>query len=240
MVVVPKREWWLALLAMCGLLAAAPNLSANPVPYQTLQVPKDKPVYVVPGQAEKKGVLIYLHGRCGDPLAGPNAFPEASAERGTMISVVADSPCPNRTGRFRWTNDLNAIQARIDAAIDAVSAQRKGGLDGKEITLIGYSEGALRAEQLAKKFPDRYPRVVIIGTPVQPAATSFGKVKAVATMAGQLDKQDHIMKGTEDIQKSGKPVKFFSLPGVGHGKYGTEGNRVMGEVLSWIFTSAPP
>lgn len=232
-------------VALCSLaplataLSIAGHASARGRGYETIQVPKDQPVFVVPGDTGKRSVIVYLHGRCGDPLAGINAFPEASSQRGTMISVQADEPCPNNPQRRRWGADLRAIQTRIDAAISAVAAQREGGLDTSELTLIGYSEGALRAEQIAKKYPSRYPRVVVIGSPVTPSATSFANVKAVITMVGELDRQDLMRAGYADIEKSGKPVRFMQLPGVGHGKYGADGNRVLDEAFTWLFQQAP-
>lgn len=44
--------------------------------------------------------------------------------------------------------------------------------------------------------------------------------------------------GTEVLAAAGKPVRFFLLPAAKHGEFGPEGNRVVGEMLSWLLDTA--
>jgi predicted esterase len=205
---------------------------------RAIPVPGDRPTFVLPGPESSRQVLLYLHGRCGDPFAGARSFPEAAAAQGTMLIVLGDDPCPN-SPRRRWSGDMKRNQARIDAALDAVATALGRDLDRQSLTAIGYSEGALKAEQLAQLFPERYPRVVLIGSPRAPSPRNLGKTRAVATMVGERDAQQDMRSGTKALEKAGQNVRFWLLPGARHGQYGPEGERVMDEALRWAFAQAP-
>lgn len=224
----------LALAASAFTLSALPAVAADAQAGATsIAVEGDVPAFAVPGAGSE--VLLYLPGRCGDPFAGVRSFPRAAAAHGTLLVVQGDQPCPDRKGRRRWTIDARRIQARIDAAVEAASTQLGRPLAGKQLTLIGYSEGALRAELLARSFPHRYPRVVLGGEPRTPAAQSLAGAKAVVTLAGEHDVQGPMREGAERLAKAGLTSRFFLLPRARHGQYGPESERVMGEALDWLF-----
>ena len=222
-----RRSLGLLALLFVGVAHAAPE------PFVTLAVPGDRPVFVLPGGDGAAAVVVYLHGHCGDALAPMNGFPEASRGLATLLSVQADVPCADRPGRFHWSPDLAAIERRIDAAIAAAAVARGAPFAGARI-LVGYSEGALRAEGLAKRFPDVYPRVLLGASPVTPQATSFPRAKAVATLVGELDVQGPMRDGTDALAKAGVPTRLFVLPGVGHGRYGEGAPRVMRSAFEWM------
>lgn len=206
---------------------------------RSVAIEKDVPAYVLPSEEGTSRVIVYLHGHCGDALAGLRSFPEAARKVGTMISVQGDVPCPKRPGRRRWSTDPKQIQARIDAAIAATAAALGRELSPGELTLVGYSEGALRAELLAGAFPERYPHIVLGGEPRAPRPANFQKAKAVATLAGQHDTQQSMRDGAEALSKAGILARFFLLPKARHGQYGPEGNRVLSEAFSWMFAPRP-
>lgn len=226
----------LALALALGGAAQAGDKALDPGKAQPVEVKGDRPAYMLPASAPGKSVLLYLHGRCGDPFAGARAFPEASSRFGTMVIVTGDEPCPDRPGRRRWSPDPKHMQKRIDAAIEAVGAKLGWALDGGSMTVIGYSEGALRAELLARAFPARYPRVVLVGEPRAPSPLNLSKARAIAAMVGERDAQQDMREGARALEKAGLPVRFSLLPGARHGQYGPEGNRVMGEALAWAFS----
>ncbi len=201
----------------------------------TVKVDGDRPVFVVHGAPEDSRVLVYLHGRCGDPHAGIRAFAAQASEWGTLVSVQADLTCPDRKGRWRWSGDVEKAARRVDAAIDAVSRARGRALDAKGRTLIGYSEGALRAESIAKRHPDQYPRAILLASPRAPLGSSFTISSRVALVMGQRDVQAEMRAGDEHLEQAGVAHRLFTLTGARHGTYGTDAAREMAEVLAWLY-----
>jgi predicted esterase len=213
---------------------ASANAPAQQASYETVRIPHDLPAYVLPARSPSREVIVYLHGRCGNPLAGIEAFGEAASARATTISVQADIPCRKNPRLHRWGTDLRHIEQRIRAAVETVAQSEGRTLDSSAMTIIGYSEGALRAESLAKRFPDEFPRVVLIASPVRPTPDGFLAEHFVATLVGTLDAQGPMREGTRLLQGAGLRVRFFSLPGARHGQYGPQGNQVLEEVFDWI------
>lgn len=192
----------------------------------------DRPIRVTHAQAEIRQAIVYLHGMCGDPK-GADKWADLAAQRGTLIVLRADVPCPDRPG-YKWPKDPQLIQKRIDAALLVVAQQRGGLLDKEELTLIGYSQGAHRAEQLAFAAPERYPWVVLGGPPTAPTPELLRRSQRVAVLGGEFEDTTHMESGTTELQKVGIASQFFRLPGSHHGDYGTEGRRVILEVFSFL------
>lgn len=221
---------------LAGVVASlvVPGAHADAPAWTKLPVSGDLPVFVLAADEGARAVIVYLHGHCGDPVAPMKAWPQPLRSRGVTISVQADVPCEGKPGRFHWSPDPKAIERRIDAAVASVAAVH-GPLSSGPRLLIGYSEGALRAETLAREFPEVYPRIVVGGTPAPTKATSFARSKAVAQLVGERDVQGPARDGTTALEKAGIRTRLFVLPGVGHGQYGRESPRVMTEALTWLF-----
>jgi pimeloyl-ACP methyl ester carboxylesterase len=223
------------------LLLAAPSAIAEtsgPRRFDRVGVPGDSAVRVRPGASDDARVLVYLPGKCGNPEAPFEAFPAAAAAAGTLVVVEGSIRCPG-SRRRRWESDLAAIDRRVRRAVQAVATARGGSEKGKPLdqetaTILGYSEGALRAEGLARRFPERYPAAVIMASPRKPAALSFERSRRVAFVVGERDRRDLMVEGAGDAQKVNKNVRLFLLPGATHGTYGPAGERVMGEVLGFV------
>ncbi len=210
--------------------SAAPAEEAAPeaVP---VKVPGDKRVFVLPGVAGATRVLVYLHGRCGDPLAFL-AWATVARRLGTTVSFDGDEKCDG--GRTKWSPDTVGLDKRITRALDAVEAALGLSLTKERRLVIGYSAGALRAEALATRFADRYPRVILIGGPRAPRPESLGKTEAILLMAGQLDVRKPLMDAASDLTKAGRHARFIMIPHARHGEYGPEAIETMQEALSWV------
>jgi predicted esterase len=182
----------------------------------------------VQGRAGDRRALVYLPGRCGDNLA-VRFFPRAVRERGTFIGMRGDLRC-DAPGRFKWSVDPDAIDRRIAKALAAVGATRDAPFE--EIVLMGYSEGATRVEFLARRFPSRYPRVLLAGAPRAPKSPI--RDVRTAIVAGALDRRAYLEEATADLAKRGADIAIFVLPGAHHGEYGDEAERVMSEALGWL------
>jgi predicted esterase len=200
-----------------------------------VDVPGDKQALVVQGPADSELAIVYLHGLCGNVRAVEN-FSAATRRVGTVIALLGDRKCPG--GRFKWGKNIDAIGQRIDQALKAVKRARGGVLDVERPVLFGYSQGAAKAEALVSHYPEKYRLVVLGGPPRQPKLPHLGNTTAVVVFGGERETTGHMRAGTEVLAAAGKPVRFFLLPAAKHGEFGPEGNRLVGEMLSWLLDTA--
>ncbi|MBX3185435.1 MAG: hypothetical protein KF819_00405 [Labilithrix sp.] len=203
---------------------------------ETVDVPGDERVLVVEGSARVQRPIVHLHGMCADPRSDLDAWGAAAREHGTVIALVGDVPCPDKPGTTKWTDDVEAIDARVVAAVGAVGVARARSLDDAEILVVGSSMGAARAEALAKKNPSRYRRLVLVGSPRTPSPANLEGASAVATLAGEREPQQMMRSGARLLSEAGTPARFWELPGASHGEYGAEGARIMSDAIAFVAT----
>jgi pimeloyl-ACP methyl ester carboxylesterase len=210
------------------------NTRASDGAIRTVDVPGDAEVLVVDGDPGVRRPIVHLHGMCADPRDDLAAWGDVAKEHGTIVALIGDAPCANKPGLTQWTNDAAAIDARIQAALGAVARARGTTFDRAELVVIGESMGAARAERLATTFPDRYTRLVLVGSPQAPSPDNLRGVKAVANLAGENEAQENMKAGTRALDGAGTPARFWELPGATHGEYGPEGARIMGDALGFV------
>jgi hypothetical protein len=212
----------------------------TPPSYALVDAGFDKPVRVLPAATPGPRALVYLHGYCGDVNA-VGAFVPAAAAHGTLIALLGDQPCQNKPGRFKWSNDIRGLDARIQRAVRLVNRAQGLHLDPHDITLFGYSQGAVRAESLARFYASHYPRVILGGPPRRPKPVHFSRVRAIAVFGGELEDTRDMLGGADDLAAAGFHARFFLLPGVDHGDFGgeLEGNRALGEIFAFVDGQLP-
>lgn len=199
----------------------------------------DRDLRVAHAEGSNRHALVYLHGMCGDSK-GADPWTDLATERGTLVVVRADVPCGDRPG-YKWPAEPEAIEARIVRALEQVKSSRNGLLDLDRVTLVGYSQGAHRAELLAARYPDKYKNLVLGGPPTAALPENLKAATRVAVLGGELENATHMKKGASDLAAAGITSRFFLLPKTGHGGYGPEGHRVMAEVFTWLWdASAAP
>ena len=239
-----------ATSAALASLDAGIDADAAPVPthppvtppnFELVDAGKDRPIRVLPAARPGRRVLVYLHGYCGDVNA-VGAFVPAAAEYGTLIALLGDQPCKDKPGRFKWDTDPHALDQRIQRAIRLVNRTQKLELDAHDVTLFGYSQGAVRAESLARYYGKRYPRVILGGPPRRPKPEHFKQVRTVAVFGGELEDTTDMLGGADDLIAAGFHAQFFLLPDVDHGDFGGElaGNQALTTILDFMSSPAPP
>ncbi|NUO48720.1 MAG: hypothetical protein HOV80_07680 [Polyangiaceae bacterium] len=211
-------------------LAQPPAASQPEVAIREIRVPGDSSVLVAPGETSTP--IIYLHGRCGDPTAF-RAWAQAGVKFGTILSIKGDQKCKGG-GRTKWTEDGAKLDRRITQAIEAVRKELGIELDTERRLVVGYSQGALRAELLGTKFPKRYPRAVLIAGPRAPRPTSLVRSEAVLLVVGDHDAREHLSEAATKLAHAGRAVRYLELPGARHGEYGSDAPRVFSEGLTWL------
>jgi pimeloyl-ACP methyl ester carboxylesterase len=221
---------------------AAPPASAQraqaqeSVAISTVPVAGDDPVLVVAGNPSVHRPIVHLHGMCERPRANLEAWGAVARDHGTIIALVGDVPCPEKAGATKWSDDAEKIDERIDAAIDAVNMAKGNRLDTSEIVLVGESMGAARAELLAREIPDRYTRLVLIGSPQTASPANLRSARAVANLAGEKEPQQRAKEATRALASAGLAARFWELPGATHGQYGPDGERIMSEAIAFVAT----
>src|SRR5205085_1178971 len=114
-----------------------------------------------------------------------------------------------------WTPDIEALDLRIERTFYELGVRPL-----RDVTLIGYSQGASRVEALARKFPDRYTRLVLMAGPSPPSVRTLKSLRAVVTMAGERDRRDLMRAGAEAFRAAGVPATFQLIPEARHGEMG--------------------
>jgi pimeloyl-ACP methyl ester carboxylesterase len=140
------------------------HIPVTPPNYELLDAGTDRPIRLLPAAIPGRRVIVYLHGYCGDVNA-VGAFVPAAAAHGALIALLGDQPCKDKPGRFKWSSDTHALDQRIQRAIRLVNRAHHWDLDPSDVTLFGYSQGAVRAEALVRYYAKRYPRVILGGPP---------------------------------------------------------------------------
>jgi len=219
-----------------GVPPLGPDGSPPPAPPhaplgEDLEVPGDRPLYWLAGDAGDSRVLVYLHGMCGDVTAA-DFFREAVRAHGTLVALRGDKHCTS--DRFKWRDEPSKMHQRIRKALDVVQARRGGELNLESVVLFGYSQGAERAEKLAERYPKLFPRVVLGGPPMRASPVRLRGVSAVAVLGGELETTENMRAGADALLAAGIRSRFFSIECAYHGWYGTNAEAQMSEVLAWI------
>ncbi len=232
-----------------GCDAAPPALAAPPTPPSALEVsvrtvdvpvPNDLPAYVVRGARAHRLTMLFVPGMCVHPAGYAMSFQYAAAARGDLVAVQGDVSCGDVFGGRRWSSDLLAMDRRIDAAFVAAGLVPEGGAP-ENVVVIGYSQGAERAERLVARFPEKYVAAILIASPIVPSPRSFAKARAVVFMAGTLDGSQGTMRAAvSSFVKAGIPATYVPIPGARHGQMGEVPEKTMGEALDFVEKSWTP
>ncbi|MBX3228631.1 MAG: alpha/beta hydrolase [Labilithrix sp.] len=200
---------------------------------ETVDVASDRAALVVAGVGAKaKRPIVYIHGMCGEAKSDLDAWSSGVRTHGTIIALEGDAACAN--GGRTWSQDVAALDRRVDTAIAAVRSVRGIDLDASEVTVIGESMGATRAVSLAARSPDKYTRLVLVGAPEKSSPKSVGNPKAVAVLAGEKEDQAPSQQTVESLSAGGLNAKLWTLAGAVHGEYGPNGAATMSEALAFV------
>jgi pimeloyl-ACP methyl ester carboxylesterase len=209
---------------------AEPAKPKEPIRVEEIRVGSDRS-YVLRG-ARGTQRMVFLHGLCGHPQGYIQSFQYAAAEHGTVIGPTGDLRCGGQVGMHAWSADVAAIDQKIAQTFAAAGY----GEPLRDVVVIGYSQGATRAEALAKRWPERYSRLVLIGAPTKPSPYSLSAIQGAVMLAGELDRKDIMKAGARALSGRGIPSIFFELPDARHGEMGSASERMMGQTFEWLNT----
>jgi pimeloyl-ACP methyl ester carboxylesterase len=204
---------------------------SGPLRVEALDPEATPAVFVLRGSGLGQGRLVFLHGMCGHALGYAQSFQFSAAKRGRLVAPQADVVCGAGPGA-KWSRDVDALHERIERAFVALGDSPP--ID--DICVIGYSQGATRAEALARAFPDSYSRLISIGAPGVANPSGLTHLSAALMMAGERDRLDLMREGARRLASAKIRAEFKVIPEATHGSMGPHPEQTMQEALDWVYS----
>ncbi len=166
-----------------------------------------------------KPVIMYLHGRGGNPLEDCRKWARVASQFGW---VVCPSGPEEHNGGRSWANAADGGQRIMNATLDALQAKYKGRVQRRGNILVGFSEGAFVAMQVGLKDQTTWSKWLILAASDQYWAgdtqSQFSKkLRRVYLITGEGDGvAENTLRVGETLKKGHVPVKVKIVPGMGH------------------------
>jgi pimeloyl-ACP methyl ester carboxylesterase len=201
---------------------------------EALDTNASPPTFVMRGGPHGPARLVFLHGMCGHGLGYAQSFQFSAAKKGTLIAPQADISCG---GVFsKWSSDVAALDARILRTFQLLVEPD----DAAEITIIGMSQGATRAVDLARKWTERYTRLISMDAPTALRPGELRALKAAVMMAGERDRKDLMRQSERALRSTGVPVTFVLIPEATLGAMGPTRELTMSKAFSFLDAPTAP
>jgi pimeloyl-ACP methyl ester carboxylesterase len=218
--------------AVASASVAPPTTASVAVPVEpasvvSLPVDGDLPAALVKG-ASGPPRIVFLPGLCSNAGAYLHGFPEAARAAGGVVAIDGEKHCS--PGFRSFIRNPPKQHERIQAAFKAAGLES---MPAEGVTIVGYSQGASIAEDLVEKYPEIYTRVVLMGSPKDPAVQRIKGVRAAGTMSCSLDVPGRMKQGAKKLEALNVPARYFEMPGCTHGNV-ADGDRVFGEVFAFL------
>ena len=210
--------------------SASPPEPKRYVFVDSLPVAGDQPVFVLRGADPRaKGVGVVLHGWCGHGLGVLQAFAYAAADAGRFLALQGDHHCGD--GPLRgWSNDTGALDRRIDAAL----REYLGGEPPAEVVLMGASQGVESAIALARRFPSKYRRLILLSGPKAQPAAGLSGVAGAFFLVGQNENQQPTREMAARWKNAGISVQLRIVAHAGHADFGADAEPLMREAFQFL------
>jgi predicted esterase len=179
--------------------------------------------YYKPRARGAKPILMYLHGRGGNPAEDCRKWARVGTQFGWV--VCPSGPETSESGGRSWGNGAGYAHQIVDDVVVALRAKYKGKVQRRGNILIGFSEGAFVAMQVGLKDQRTWDRWLILGATdqywQQDLTQAFDpqkrKVRRVYLLTGE---NDQVAQGTARVgnmlKKYKVPNKVKIVPGLGH------------------------
>jgi pimeloyl-ACP methyl ester carboxylesterase len=223
-----------AVLGLIVFPLFALERDAGPIRMEPLDPRASPATFVMRGGPKGPARMVFLHGMCGHALGYAQSFQWNAAKKGTLIAPQGDRSCGGPWSS--WSKDIDTLDARIVATFRSLGDA--GPID--DIVLIGYSQGATRAEAMARQWPERYTRLILIAAPTVASPHGLSSLRGAIMMAGERDRQDLMRSGMRALKAAGIPSTFIVLPEATHGAMGSTPEKTMGEALDWLWAHQRP
>jgi predicted esterase len=208
-------------MLLTGVAEAKPATSV-PDPMR-LEVPGHKDAfYYRPQSKAQRPILMYLHGRGGNPFEDCRKWAKVATQFGWIV-------CPRGPGggehHASWTSGVEGARQIIDATVSALRAKYKSRVKTRGNVLIGFSEGAFIAQQVGVHDPEHWNRWLILAANDRywfgdsPALLEQNqkKIRRVFLFTGEHDEVARsTLKAGEMLKTARIPVRVQIQPAMGH------------------------
>ncbi len=210
-----------ALLMLVPRFAAAKTASiGEPL---RIEVPGAPDAYYFKPRARgAQPVIMYLHGRGGNPAEDCRKWARVGTQFGWVVCPSGSGT--SETGGRTWTNGSMDAQRVIDSTILALRDKYHGKVQRRGNVLVGFSEGAWVAMNVGLKDQRTWSSWLILGASEQywgdvseALDKDKRKVRRVYLLTGENDGvASSTVKVGETLKKVKVPVKVKLVPGMGH------------------------
>jgi predicted esterase len=181
--------------------------------------------------------IVYLHGMWATPEDSCPLLAHAATARGFLVCPRGNSPSAPE-GRM-WTGTYATVAPSLHSALATASALSPGALDRQAPgTLVGYSNGAYFAAEIALHEPGRWTGLVLLSMRLDLEAEKLraAGVHRVVLAAGDKDGASDSMRAQATrLSAAGLSARFMSLGDVGHELPVPPGiDTTLSEALAWV------
>ncbi|MDP9148782.1 MAG: hypothetical protein M3O36_02400, partial [Myxococcota bacterium] len=170
-----------------------------------------------PSAARAAPAIVYLHGMWASPEDSCAYFVRAATPFGFLVCPRGNAPLGQ--GRM-WAGTYATVAPRVHAALEAAASLAPRRLDRSgDGTLIGYSNGAYFAVEIACAEQGRWTGLVLLSMHLEPDASRLRSagVRRVLLGAGERDGARPSMQAlAERLRAAGLTARFMSLGPGGH------------------------
>jgi predicted esterase len=203
--------------------------------------------------AAPRPAIVYLHGMWASPEDSCGYFEHATTPFGFLVCPRGNAPLAGRhvsgsagawstpDGRM-WTGTYSTVAPQLRAALDAAGRLLPGKLDrAASGTLIGYSNGAYFAVEVACSEPGRWTGLVLLSMRLEldVARLTAAGVQRVVLAAGEKDGARASMQALATrTDAAGLATRFVSLGETGH-QFPPDLDARMCDAVAWVRESDP-
>ena len=200
--------------------------------------------YAPADRATPKPAIVFLHGMWASPEDSCEPFESAATPFGFLVCPRANAPMGDAgPGYMMWSGGYAEAARSIHAALDAADALAPGRREGQGGTLIGFSNGAYFAAEVACSEPGRWSGLVLMSMKLDldPKRLARAGVTRVLLAAGDRDDARTSMQAlaARINQEHGAvpggelEARYMSLGDVGHAFPSDMGAR-MCAAIAWV------
>ncbi len=179
--------------------------------------------YYKPRGKGPRPILMYLHGRGGNPAEDCRKWAKVGSQFGWVVCPAG--PGTSESGGRSWSNGAVDAQKVIDGTVAALREKYHGRVQRHGNVLIGFSEGAFVAMQVGLKDQGTWTKWLILGASDQywqqdvteALDVDKRKVRRVYLLTGENDGvAQNTVKVGDTLKKNKVPVRVKLVPGMGH------------------------
>jgi predicted esterase len=214
-----------ALLVLFPRAALAKSATiGDPLRLTISQLPNaGEAFYYKPQARGQKPILMYLHGRGGNPAEDCRKWARVGSRFGWVVCPAG--PGTNENGGRTWANGAYDAQRVIDATVEALREKYHSKVQRRGNVLIGFSEGAYVAMNVGLKDQRTWSKWLILAASDQYWGGNLEeafdpekrKVRRIYLLTGENDTvAQNTVKVGDMLKKQKVPVKVKLVPGLGH------------------------